>query len=94
MLLFWAFFLAVQIAGYVTPLYGNANSNPVPMYLGLLFLLPGSLLTFTSFLDGSLMALFAVMSVVNLAAWGFVWSRMQRRANRPPAATIAQTESL
>jgi hypothetical protein len=91
-LLFWGLFLAFQIAGYVTPMY-QTPQNPVPGYFGVFFLLPGSLVALTSYLDGNLLVLFAVISAINLATWGFVWRRMQRRANSPQAPVIQQTAS-
>lgn len=74
--------------GYALPQLANVHSNPLPLLLGGMFLLPGSAIllagvanhlvpeTLSGFWEG---VLFAGMSGINFACWYVIWRLIKRR---------------
>jgi hypothetical protein len=64
---YWLLFGAVQVVGLIAPRFANVHTNPFPLLLGFLLLLPGCLVGFVSHLSDPLALALAVP--INAVAW-------------------------
>ena len=79
---YWILFVAIQSVGLLLPRFGNVHSNILPILVGPILLLPGSLIGFF-FPDSSSLLVngsgYALVIGINLAAWYFVAKLGRRR---------------
>lgn len=64
----WILFVLVQNVGFIVPLFANVHSNPAPLILGPLLLLPGSVAAFI-FPNLPTWLLTGIIVAVNALVW-------------------------
>jgi hypothetical protein len=66
---YWLFFGFTQALGFILPRFANIHSNPMPLFLGMILLLPGTLLG--SFIPEGMNQWIQVLLIVlvNAGAW-------------------------
>ena len=67
---YWILFAAVQMVGIVVPSLADLHTNPLPLMMGIVLLLPGVLAGLAFDMHGPVALPLAV--VLNAAAWYFV----------------------
>lgn len=67
---YWLLFAAVQTVGIIVPSFADLHTNPLPLLLGIVLLLPGVLVGLAFDMHGPVAE--AVAVVLNLATWYFV----------------------
>ena len=78
----WIVFTAVQIAGYLVPLFANVHTNPGPLFIGVLLLFPGDLVSPVLPQRTPAVLQCVAISGVNALIWSFALRVLYGSANR------------
>jgi len=97
--IYWICFAAVQIVGFVSPYSANVHSNPFPLFLGVILLLPGILLGSATdrwnpkpeWLANVVFGVIVVL--INAGVW-YAVRRLYERRQKPPESPASPTPTF
>ncbi len=79
-------FLTAQVAGYVLPQFANIHCCPGPLFVGVILLLPGSLLVSALPESTSSFVSCIIVSGINALTWYLFWRLFRRASAGAPEA--------
>jgi hypothetical protein len=83
--IYWLFFAASQICGCIVPLFGNVHMNILPIAIGIALLFPGIFAENIPSIDHlPTVMMFAVVILLNAAAWYLMWKILRLDSPRGP----------